>query len=272
MLSIIPPTPTPTTKMSLTLVRFLAFVTFACNVCLQSYALIFERKSISYAYAPHPYMFAGYLLGQACLQALWLLHLFVNLWDDSGSTLNPEASQLAYTPIYALGNVCLSGWAIAWLQERYEAAQWILVVNTVLQLYGMFFLKNGTLDTRKDPITVLVSKTCVAAALMFMWKTWGAIDKLSPPSITDQLYSGAVFLVLTIASGPDRNLGLCLLYVLAALYCGQYRNTGWHQTFPWISAAVVIAIVVDCVVVHRTSKVAEIDDIESGTREVERKT
>ncbi len=77
------------------------------------------------------------------------------------------------------------GWAIAWLQERYEAAQWILVVNTVLQLYGMFFLKNGTLDTRKDPITVLVSKTCVAAALMFMWKTWGAIDVCVTPAVCD---------------------------------------------------------------------------------------
>lgn len=106
--------------MSLTLVRFLAFVTFACNVCLQSYALIFERKSISYAYAPHPYMFAGYLLGQACLQALWLLHLFVNLWDDSGSTLNPEASQLAYTPIYALGNVCLSVYIMLYYERSLD--------------------------------------------------------------------------------------------------------------------------------------------------------
>ncbi|KAF9009799.1 hypothetical protein BDZ89DRAFT_1024707 [Hymenopellis radicata] len=225
------------------------------------------------AYSPHPYMFAGYLLGQAFLQALWLLRLFVDPWDESGSkteALTPEASQLAYTPIYALGNACLSAWAIAWLQERYEAAQWISVVNTVLQLYGMFFLKSGTLDTRKDPLTVLASKTCTAAALMFMWKTCGAIDKLSPPPITEQFHSGAVFLVLTIASGPDPYLGLCLLYVLASLYCGQYHNIGWHQTFPWISAAVVIAMGIDSVVGYRNKRnVAGTHDIESGMREAE---
>ncbi|KAF9067315.1 hypothetical protein BDP27DRAFT_923745 [Rhodocollybia butyracea] len=150
-------------------------------------------------------------------------------------------------PYYVLGNACLGAWATAYWYNHISLAQIILFVAIASQLCPIWFtLKNAAREqknTRADGwTTMIVAKVLLGTLVMYLWKTWGAIDVQTPvpPSIPQKVHSGIVFVFYTITSGPDPTLGLVLIYVLLTLWLGPYQNAGWHNFF--IIQSLILAV------------------------------
>ncbi|KAF8167576.1 hypothetical protein B0H34DRAFT_22542 [Crassisporium funariophilum] len=179
-----------------------------------------------------------------------------------------DSAQAAYTPFYVLGNIFLTAWSVAWLKAYYTLAQFMLIGNLVVQMCAIFILLNvetQQVTTRLSHLTHFVVKTNAGLGVLYMWKNWGLIDKFTPPTIAESAQSGIIFLLMTVASGPDPTLGICLLFDLSALVFGQGESELWHIAFLWMILAVTTCLLVDSALSTRRS-VKWFDDFEALRR------
>ncbi|EGO31207.1 hypothetical protein SERLADRAFT_345145 [Serpula lacrymans var. lacrymans S7.9] len=155
----------------LTRARILALGSFVANFSCQLYGMLTtpNMKQVAdenhYAYSPNPFFIAAFFAMQTVLQLLWIKNLFVvssagpspkyehsitlpggisNVDPDTlappPNSDEPEPSQMAYVPIYALGNICIAAWMVFWISQKFWVSQAFVTVNTLVQLYAVFYL------------------------------------------------------------------------------------------------------------------------------------
>ena len=116
----------------LAVVRALTIGSLVVTTIAQSSAFLNDRPHPYAAYGPHPYLFVLLTVAQTVLQTYWLTQLYpykvqvptsarISSEDEDDSegeadvtpdartieSLDVDATQLAYTPIFVLGNICL---------------------------------------------------------------------------------------------------------------------------------------------------------------------
>ena len=111
----------------LTRARILALGSFAINFSCQMYGSLAtpNMKDIAdrnhYAFSPNPYFIAAFFTFQSLFQLYWITRLFkvklaapspkyehrVTSGADGQGEGESEPAQMAYVPIYALGNLCI---------------------------------------------------------------------------------------------------------------------------------------------------------------------
>jgi len=253
----------------LQVVRALTIGSFTISTLLQVNAILGGARHIYVAYGPQAHLFALLIMCQAITQLYWILQLFPAELREPDSTLLSEnddnseseaeppqtvepfdidATHLAYSPLFVLGNILLSMWSYFWLRERYIACQVTLIFNTSIHLYAVYALPSvlhGVPQGKKNLRTHLLSKTSAGIAILYMWKTWGIVDKTTAPSTSELLQTTVFFLLLTLASGPDPTLGLCLICDLVAMILGPHQVPEWHTAFTYMAPAIAIVIAAD---------------------------
>ncbi|KAH7916923.1 hypothetical protein BV22DRAFT_1027227 [Leucogyrophana mollusca] len=151
--------------------RILTLGSFTINFACQLYGMLSSpnMKEVAdanhYAYSPNPIFIAAFFSLQILLQLYWIRKLFVassanespkyehrvtlpgGISETDPATLapsenpnEPEPAQMAYGPIYALGNICIAGWMVFWMQGWFWASQALVTINTMIQLYAVFCL------------------------------------------------------------------------------------------------------------------------------------
>ena len=200
-------------------VRALTIGSFTISTLLQVNAILGGVRHFYVAYGPQAHLFALFIMCQAITQLYWILQLFPaesrepdstllsENEDNSGSEAEPpqtiepfdvDATQLAYSPLFVLGNILLcivssvmimtrslttsfvtAVWSYFWLRERYIACQVTLIFNTSIHLYAVYALPSvlhNVPQGKKNLRTHLLSKTSAGIAILYMWKTWGIVD------------------------------------------------------------------------------------------------
>ncbi|KAJ3991588.1 hypothetical protein F5050DRAFT_1793350 [Lentinula boryana] len=181
------------------------------------------------------------------------------LLESSTGTPIPRQTHLqawdmpAYLPYYIASNICTSVWATACHQSRISMAQAALFSALILQLRVVLSAFNNPsqrANVTAFGITLLVSKIYVGILVMYLWRTWGFIDHVAiSPAFEQQVHSGVVLVLLTVATGPDPTVGLAFIYVLLSLYFGTYQNSGWHHFFLIETIVLVALLVLDLVII-----------------------
>ncbi|TFK42058.1 hypothetical protein BDQ12DRAFT_351912 [Crucibulum laeve] len=179
----------------------------------------------------------------------------LELGDMREELLEPEPSQFAYVPYYIVANIWMGAWSVTWLSGRHIIAQFFLSLNAATHIFGLFWVlyaKRKHSLCRENFLTHLVAKTSCGLAVLYMWKNWGSIDDITPPSTPETVQTGVIFVLLTICSGPDPTLGIALLYDLLALMIGQpeyakHQSAKWHRAFIYIFICVALAMVGDLI-------------------------
>jgi len=159
-----------------------------------------------------------------------------------------SSAQVSCLPFHILGSIFLTAWSIAWVKGYFLISQILVAGNLSAQLYTVFLLLHVERDEFITPInylTHLVMKTNAGLAVLFLWKNWGIIDQVTSPSAAEMINSGVIFLLMTVGSGPDPTLGLCLLYDLTALLFGQSTSGPWYHTFHWIMVVICISLMAE---------------------------
>jgi hypothetical protein len=133
-------------------------------------------------------------------------------------------------------NALLGGWSIAWMNRQYTLCQVLCIVTVIAQLYTLFFILGSRRSRdfyQRDYLTNLIVKPRIAAAIMLMFKTWGA-DNVRPSVLT-------MGVSLTIPPQnlpfPSISIQLCfatLLVVLVSdlMVCGTSLTIGFDDR-PW---------------------------------------
>ncbi|KAK2464762.1 hypothetical protein APHAL10511_003180 [Amanita phalloides] len=251
-------------------IRTLAIGSFAASILLQLNAILGGAPHPYIAYGPQPYIFILFVAGQSILQVYWLMQLFprevqepasISLLSDEDDSdkasdatqvagpFDIDATQLAYSPIFVLSNICLSVWSYFWSWERYAACQVTLIVNTSVQLYAVYALLHSLYNVPQENGNVrthILSKTSTGIAILYMWKTWGIVDKTTAPAFSEKLQTTIFFLLLTLASGPDPTLGICLTCDLVAMILGPHQVPEWHTAFMYMAFIIAIVTAADC--------------------------
>ncbi|PFH45356.1 hypothetical protein AMATHDRAFT_160549 [Amanita thiersii Skay4041] len=265
-------------KRKLLFARTLAFSSFATNITLQGVLLWTDSPHSYVAYAPHPYLFILFLIGQSTFQALWLTRLFAEDEDQQqpstkvlsedekndksldqktdplpappakACTTEIDAAQWAYVPAFIMGNISLTAWCYWWMKEQYNWCQISMFFNTFIQIYAICAQSSPSNQSNQSnsQMTELLAKTSNGLAILYNWKTWGVIDVSHiTPTFSDRLQAGVFFLLLTVASGPEPTLGLCLVYDLVAMILGHHEIEEWYATFMYMAAGITLVIIVD---------------------------
>lgn len=66
-----------------------------------------------------------------------------------------------------------------WLRRRYDYCGALSLVNFVIGAYVLFFILGGSKNRRyprSNIFTYLVVKIRIAVSLLYLWKSWGALD------------------------------------------------------------------------------------------------
>ncbi|EAU93585.1 hypothetical protein CC1G_02815 [Coprinopsis cinerea okayama7 len=274
-----------------TLIRRLALLTSGFDAAAQAYVIrqdAFENPP-QLNYAPHPYSVCVAFVAHVALQICWLQKLyhpwnspedseegtFVNEdklpisqglhgdvqppWLYPPIQQNPEPARWEFAPLFILGNLCQSGWALAWIHENYLLCRLFLTISAVTQLYAIFSVLHGCKNRgfpQRNILSHLVAKFRAGLAMLLLWKTWGIIDMTPAPSLTQQLNNLSFFLIYAMASGPDPTMGLFLVAVLFSLALGPHQDNGWRQTFSWTGCIVLLVVLVDWAVASRSTRSA----------------
>ncbi|KIM47300.1 hypothetical protein M413DRAFT_63906 [Hebeloma cylindrosporum] len=168
--------------------------------------------------------------------------------EESETEIGFEPSQMKYLPFYLMGSIYEAGWAATWMTRHFEICRFILFASLATQTYVLFGLLEGARNRRfptSSILTHLVVKVRIARDVLYLWKTWGVIDIIPPPSAIEGAINCLFFLLLALSSGPDPTLGLLLAMILFSLASGQYHNIGWHLTFNWSGVIVFLFVAAD---------------------------
>ncbi|KAJ6469627.1 hypothetical protein C8R47DRAFT_1301592 [Mycena vitilis] len=275
----------------------------------EGYALFDRRDAPGHAvpvYAPHPYLLIILLAMQVGVQAYWIFEMVRGgvreigpglLSVDGGLmagaetdySVSGELAEMAYAPLYVLGNVFIAGSMAAWIFECFTLSQVCMAFNTACQLYSVFFILPASgrhAWTPHNRLTHLVAKTGAGMAILHMWRGWGIMKIGSAsPAIQQQAHVGVLVLLLVrysgpssglntnprrtqaFASGPDPTLGICLLLDLGCLFAGDTKED-WKFAFSCIMGVLSVVIVSDCVLAWKGRRASDgvslAEDEESG--------
>ncbi|KAF9443153.1 hypothetical protein P691DRAFT_713661, partial [Macrolepiota fuliginosa MF-IS2] len=158
---------------------------------------------------------------------------------------------MSYIPFYILGNVLQVCASILWVQEKFVGAQIFSITNVASQIYAVFILLHTSRRyslSRKNLLTHIVAKTSAGLGMLYVWKGWGVLDNgLYPPS-SELIQTSIIYLLLTIASGPDPTLGLCLIYNFLALAFGPGLSDVWHRAYMYDIGIIGMSVALDLLV------------------------
>ncbi|KAF8844138.1 hypothetical protein BDN67DRAFT_895407 [Paxillus ammoniavirescens] len=200
--------------------RVLVTGSFLINFGCQLYGMLTRpnMKQVAdanhFAFSPNPSFIAAFFAMQLVLQLYWIKNLFTVTSDHPSpkyehpvshpggiseadlatltqpeSTNEPEPAQIAYAPIYALGNLCIAAWMVFWTKEWFWAAQAMVTINTLIQLYAVYYLL-GTFSPFAPSMynlsTHLVAKTSAGIGVLDFLDN-GAVAVVRPdPSLAHQ--------------------------------------------------------------------------------------
>ncbi|KAJ7665470.1 hypothetical protein DFH06DRAFT_1187450 [Mycena polygramma] len=260
--------------------RVLLVASFLLAFFYEGYALFDRRDPPEHAvhvYAPHPYLMIILFAVQVGVQAYWIFQMFRGGGREMGQgmlsvdgglmvgaetdySLSGELAQMAYAPLYVLGNLFIVGSMAAWIFEFLTLSHVCMAFNTACQLYSVFFILPSSgrhAWTPHNKLTHLVAKTSAGLAILYMWRGWGIMKIGSAsPAIQQQAHVGVLVLLLAFASGPDPTLGICLLLDLGALVAGDTKEN-WKFAFSCIMGVLSVVIVSDCVVAWKNRRPAD---------------
>ncbi|KAK7063935.1 Dor1-like family-domain-containing protein [Favolaschia claudopus] len=228
----------------------------------------------SAAYAPNSYILMSLVALQLGLQLYWIVQMFKPAvretrnpallsseehdgWSgdevERESTNTGEPTQMAYVPLYAMGNLFLVGSLLSWHLAHFAVSQIFMALNTACHLYFVFFVINpsGRYSwTSANKLTHFVAKTGAGIALLYMLRVWAVLD-IGPfrPAVQQQAHCGVLVLLLAFASGPDPTLGIFLLLDLAAFSAGDTQDD-WKIAF-WCIMGVLSVVIVSDVLMSR---------------------
>ncbi|CAA7269676.1 unnamed protein product [Cyclocybe aegerita] len=160
----------------------------------------------------------------------------------------PQPAQISYLPYYLLGSVLQAGWSSTWMTRHYDICAIALLFNLFLQVYAFSSVLGGSRSQRFPPVNILTHllvKLRIATSVLGIWKAWGAIDIIPPPTALEGIVNCVFFIVLALSSGPDPTLGLLLTFVLSSLALGRFHNLGWHLAFNWSAVILFMAVTLD---------------------------
>ncbi|KIJ09943.1 hypothetical protein PAXINDRAFT_119725, partial [Paxillus involutus ATCC 200175] len=221
--------------MNLQLLRTRVLVTgsFLINFGCQLYGMLTRpnMKEVAdanhFAFSPNPFFIAAFFAMQVVLQLYWIKNLFIVnsvTLAQPEYTNEPEPTQVAYAPIYALGNLCIAAWMVFWTKEWFWAAQAMVTINTLIQLYAVYYLLgiyySPFAPSMYNMSTHLVAKTFAGISVLdFLDNGAVAVGYLGPPSVPVQILTVVLFIRLAVSS--DTAFRLCILYDILALLVGQ---------------------------------------------------
>ncbi|KAF4622993.1 hypothetical protein D9613_001341 [Agrocybe pediades] len=116
----------------------------------------------------------------------------------------PEPAQSRYLPFYMLGSVFQASWSVMWMTRHYDYCSIVLYLNLATDLYVLFGILEGSKNQRYPQaslFTHLVVKIRIAVSVLCLWKTWGAVDIVPPPSPAESILNCLVFIILSLSSG-----------------------------------------------------------------------
>ncbi|KAJ7651615.1 hypothetical protein DFH06DRAFT_1094661 [Mycena polygramma] len=259
--------------------RVLVVASFLPAFFYEGYALYDGRASPERAvYAPHPYLLIILFAVQVGVQAYWIFRMArggvremgpgllsaidsgLMIGAETEYNVSGELAQMAYAPLYVLGNLFIVGSMAAWIFEYLTLSHVCMAFNTACQLYSVFFILPASgrhAWTPYNKLTHLVAKTSAGLAILYMWRGWGIMKIGSAsPAIQQQAHVGVLVLLLAFASGPDPTLGICLLLDLGALVAGDTKED-WKFAFSCIMGVLSVVIISDCVVAWKTRRASD---------------
>jgi len=253
--------------------RILTLGSFVINFACQLYGMISSpnMKEIAdanhYAYSPNPIFIAAFFAFQVVVQIYWISKLFIASSTSESpkynhriilpggieevdadmlsahSTNEPEPSQMAYAPIYALGNLCIGGWMIFWMKGMFWASQALVTVNTVIQLYAVYYILGRSSPfavSRTNILTHLVAKTFAGIGVLDILDNGAVAARYAgPPSRLVQGVTAVLLVLLAISS--DLIFALCIMYDATALVVGQPTWRLSLSVITGITALIVLA-------------------------------
>ncbi|KAH9837225.1 uncharacterized protein C8Q71DRAFT_706782 [Rhodofomes roseus] len=245
--------------------QYLTLGSFVVNFGTQLYGMLTSpnMKEVAdrnhYAFSPNPWFISAFFSGQVVLQLAWIRKLFslnpagyekIGAGDTNGVTAEEVASvQTAteYAPIYALGNLCIAGWLFFWLREEFTASQFLVTINSFVQLAAVARLPPVTPgSSRLTVLTHLVAKTFAGIGVLDLLDNGGVMSRYTaPPSKLVKGLTYALFPLATAVSTPF--FGLTLLYDVVGVCVGQ-RNvlgaSGWSTGLGWTAGAMGTIVVI----------------------------
>ncbi|TRM70426.1 hypothetical protein BD626DRAFT_477414 [Schizophyllum amplum] len=248
---------------------------FIIQTLAQARRLVIEQDTPLFyeEYAPHPFADTALFLGSTALQIAWLLPLFVrpgaDQQDDEDEEksvglpadeitlvdnlhelgapppIEPDAAQLAYLPTYAVCSLLTALWTPFFLEQNYIVCEAILTLAVFIHLYSLFtpFLHTPVLRSRKHILTHLVAKSSTGLAILYMWKTWGALGGTGAPTTSTQGISAMIFLTIALATGPDPLVPAALIL--------DVPGEAWRSTFRCIAVLLGAVVVVEWILLGR---------------------
>ncbi|KAH9487434.1 hypothetical protein JR316_0001510 [Psilocybe cubensis] len=168
--------------------------------------------------------------------------------DDVTYFNTHEPAYLGYLPFYVMGCFLQAGWAVLWMTRHYDYCAMFLLLNLAIEAYALFWILGGSKNHRypqSNIFTHLIVKIKIATSVLYLWKTWGAVDILPPPSASEGIVTCTFFVCLALASGPDPTLGFLLAIVLLGLATGQNHYFEWSLLFGWTCMSVSIVVALD---------------------------
>ncbi|EIM83245.1 uncharacterized protein STEHIDRAFT_141073 [Stereum hirsutum FP-91666 SS1] len=249
-------------NLSLGQARAINTASFAVNFATQVYGMVTEpdMKQVAdanhFAFSPNPYFIAGVFSLQSLGQALWLR----DLWKMPPPTVDEDAelaevreASLAYSPIFALGNLCIAGWLAFWLKSSFGASQALVTINSFSQIYAIYAIPHfrglpltssssnantKSYVTRTSWLLHFVAKTFAGVGVLDFVDNGGVWMRSSNPSGLVRALTGVGFTALGLTSDPI--FGATLIYDLIALYVGQSGE--WRTQLGWIAGATTVAV------------------------------
>ncbi|KAJ8084953.1 hypothetical protein PM082_003730 [Marasmius tenuissimus] len=282
-------------------IRLIGVGSLALSIIFQLTWFATEHQSrddfplIAGSYSVHPYFIYAALVLQIVLQVYWLLkppaRIQLKDVDTDGvfdieiirrdyadhveDYISPEATgplmffdRLSYMPIYIFFNIFCTMWIIANHYGLFIPALVILLCSASIQLYSLFATPSKNIC--KDGLTMVVAKLNAAYTIMLISKMCAVFEATPSPPIIQLVNHGFVFVLLTIASGPDPTFGLAVVYILASLYHGSTLNTLWHNAFYWTAAVITAITTLDYVGRTFCSSIDDQEDQEDTDFEDER--
>ncbi|KAF9056064.1 hypothetical protein BJ165DRAFT_1398810 [Panaeolus papilionaceus] len=267
----------------LSVLQFIAYTSFASYIISQAHLLAHPKYSTGpIPYSPSNAFIFAFFAFSAVLNASWLRQcctvkwnnsyhqasaLFVPIYRDMESSALSQgeksslrahihsefdyydalSTQSDCLPYYIVGQILLMAWTVTCYFEQYEAALFVILAQAFVQFYLAFYV----LDCDIHPITPFnqmshtVMKVNAGLSVLYVWQNWSILDNLLVPPIAELLNTVVFFMLLTVASGPDPTLGICLLYDLVALVYGRTHSMLWYRTFLCSIVAVATILLVD---------------------------
>ena len=182
-------------------------------------------RNVSF-WSPQPFFIAGFFFPQQLFQLAWLYRLW--RLDPKKPAERTQLDQMVdFVPFYAVGNLCIGTWMIFWNSEQLKIANIFVIINSLTQLYYMFFrLEPMNTSSTTSVLTNVVSRTFAGIGILdLVHNNSVAYFKDAPATMTVKVLTALGF-GLASAAG-DWIFGGCMVYDLVALAAGQsgsWRN------------------------------------------------